>query len=164
MEFGARAVLVRMKPSFILTASITIKQLGIPNTFVMTIHERPDGSLWFGSLEGLVVYRPGSHSPNVEIFSVDGQAHGQLPPDYITGYSALAFKWTANDMETLTEYISYQYKIDDGRWLQTPIQQVNTPVLSDNQHSFFYAPSTMARIQAGLLPSILRLIRSGPAC
>ena len=98
MEFGARAVLVRMKPSFILTASITIKQLGIPNAFVMTIHERPDGSLWFGSLEGLVVYRPGSHSPNVEILSVDGQARGLLPPDYLTGYPSLAFKWTADEL------------------------------------------------------------------
>ena len=103
----------------------------------LTLHPRPDGSLWFGSTSGLAVYRPDSHSPNVEIFSVDGQPHGLLAPDYITGYSALAFKWTADDMETLTEYISYQYKIDDGKWVKTPIQQVNTPVLNDGQHTFF---------------------------
>ena len=40
-------------------------------------------------------------------------------------------------METLTEYISYQYKIDDEKWVKTPIQQVNTPVLNDGQHTFF---------------------------
>ena len=81
----------------------------------LTLHPRPDGSLWFGSTSGLAVYRPDSHSPNVEIFSVDGQAHGLLPPDYITDYSALAFKWTANDMETLTEYItSIKLTMDGG--------------------------------------------------
>ncbi|MDP6998424.1 MAG: Ig-like domain-containing protein [Candidatus Poribacteria bacterium] len=113
------------------------KQLGLPSSHVWDIHPRPDGSLWFGSTSGLAVYRPDSHSPNVEILSVDGQPHSLLPPNYITGYSALAFKWAADDMETLTEYISYQYKIDDEKWLKTPIQQVNTPVLSDGQHTFF---------------------------
>ena len=113
------------------------KQLGLPSSHVWDIHPRPDGSLWFGSTSGLAVYRPDSHSPNVEILTVDGQPHGLLAPDYITGYSALAFKWAADDMETLTEYISYQYKIDDGKWVKTPIQQVNTPVLNDGQHTFF---------------------------
>ena len=113
------------------------EQLGLPNSFVLAIHQRPDGSLWLGSpTSGLVEYKPGRHSPKVEILSVDGNADEPLPKDYVTGYSSLAFKWTADDMETLTEYISYQYKIDGQQWVKTPIQQVNTPVLNDGYHTF----------------------------
>ena len=33
--------------------------------------------------------------------------------------------------------MSYQYKIDNEWWVSIPIQQVNTPVLNDGQHTFF---------------------------
>ena len=81
------------------------EKLGLPSAHVGAIHQRPDGSLWLGSpTSGLVEYKPGRHSPKVEILSVDGNADEPLPKDYVTGYSSLAFKWTADDMETLTEY------------------------------------------------------------
>ena len=71
--------------------------------------------------------------------------HVDYYPDYITGYSALAFKWTANDMETLTKYISYRIKLTMNDGYRHLFKQGNTPILSDGQHTFPYMPSTMTR-------------------
>ena len=70
--------------------------------------------------------------------------------NYLTGRPVVNVQWTANDIETMTEHIRYQYKIDDQQWVynlfagydqtlkpdsviqQTElIQQITTPVLED---------------------------------
>ena len=75
--------------------------------------------------------------------------------NYLTGRPVVNFQWTADDIETMTEHIRYQYKIDDQQWVynlfagydqtlkpdsviqQTElIQQITTPVLEDGKHTF----------------------------
>ena len=111
---------------------------GLPNREVRMISESQDGSLWVGSSDGLTKYFPSSNPPNVDIVSVNGDERPttEISSGYVTGRPTLAFKWTAQDLETLTDYIRYQYSIDGKGWIPTRIQQFNTPFLSDGQHTF----------------------------
>ncbi|MDP6999738.1 MAG: FlgD immunoglobulin-like domain containing protein [Candidatus Poribacteria bacterium] len=111
---------------------------GLPNKEVRMISESQDGSLWVGSSDGLTKYFPSSNPPNVDIVSVNGDKRPttEISSGYVTGRPTLAFKWTAQDLETLTDYIRYQYSIDGKGWIPTRIQQHNTSFLSDGQHTF----------------------------
>ena len=68
--------------------------------------------------------------------SVDERPTTEISSGYVTGRPTLAFKWTAHDLETLSDYIRYRYSIDDQEWISTRIQQLNTSFLSDGKHTF----------------------------
>ena len=126
--------------------------LGVPSSGVSTIYQTPDGTLWFGGLGGLAQYAPDTNPPNIKILAVDNKPIGD---NYLTGRPVVNFQWTADDIETMTEHIRYQYKIDDQQWVynlfagydqtlkpdsviqQTELtQQITTPVLEDGKHTF----------------------------
>ena len=126
--------------------------LGVPSSGVSTIYQTPDGTLWFGGLGGLTQYTPDINPPNIKILGVDNKP---IIDNYLTGRPVVNFQWTADDIETMTEHIRYQYKIDDQQWVynlfagydqtlkpdsviqQTElIQQITTPVLEDGKHTF----------------------------
>merc|ERR1711964_620605 len=109
---------------------------GLPNSEIRMISESQDGSLWVRSKDGLTKFSPGSEPPHVDIVSVDGLPTTKISSGYVTGRPTLAFKWTAQDLETLTDYIRYRYSIDDQEWISTRIQQLNTSFLSDGKHTF----------------------------
>ncbi|MAE20714.1 hypothetical protein CMK12_17600 [Candidatus Poribacteria bacterium] len=109
---------------------------GLPNNEVSVIYESKDHTLWFGSQNGLTKFWPSSNPPHVDIVSVDERPTTEISSGYVTGRPTLAFKWAAVDLETLTDYIRYQYSIDDREWISIRIQQLNTPFLSDGKHTF----------------------------
>ena len=83
---------------------------------VGAIHQDADGSLWFGTTEGVTRYRPSQTSPKVHIVSVTtDQTYRDLAaiPTLTTG-ARVTFAYNAIDFKTLPEKRQYRIAIVEG--------------------------------------------------
>ncbi|MCH8295127.1 ATP-binding protein, partial [Candidatus Poribacteria bacterium] len=86
---------------------------GLASDIVYAIGEGVDGSLWFGTTQGITRYRPNKIRPRVRIISVetDQQYTPQGLPPLTTG-TRITIKYSAIDFKTVPTKRQYQVKMD----------------------------------------------------
>jgi len=104
---------------------------GLPNDTIWAILENDDGSLWFGTGEGIGVYKPSDIPPVIEITDPRKQT-------VKIGLPFISIDWRAGDLETPTNRLTYQYKIDANAWSKRILDNsVKNLLMSDGEHTFY---------------------------
>ncbi len=130
---------------------------GLPSDFVNALLEDRNGNLWFGTENGLSVYKPNYNPPLIEITNPQEQT-------VKTGKSSLFIEWRASDIETKS--LLFQYKIDEEAWSKpTPANFMTTPPMNDGEHIFYVRaidrdfnysePDTLTIIVDTIRPNVL---------
>jgi hypothetical protein len=109
--------------------AITVSD-GLPSNFVSAILEDSHGNLWFGTGNGIGVYKPNNNPPVLELTNPKEQV-------IQIGTAYLFIGWRAGDVETPTNRLTYQYKLDEGSWTKpTTFAFTTLTELGDGKHIF----------------------------
>ena len=108
---------------------------GLPGNTIWSILEDSGGRLWFGTSDGIGVYKPNDNPPLIDITNPEEKT-------VEIGKSSLFIEWRAGDIETETNRLIYQYKINDDSW-SYPIQLLFTTLTElDDGENIFYVRAT----------------------
>jgi ligand-binding sensor domain-containing protein len=100
---------------------------GLHANRITSIMENGD-ELWFGSSEGVTVYRPDRAPPDTAV---------KNPPTGVVGASSYLFEFTAGEFETPLHGMRYSWKLDDGEWSPYgPEPRVTVTDVANGSHTF----------------------------
>ena len=132
---------------------------GLPSNTIWSILEDSSGRLWFGTSDGIGVYKPNYNPPLIDITNPEEKT-------VEIGKSSLFIEWRAGDIETETNRLIYQYKINDDSW-SYPIKLLFTTLteLDDGENIFYVRavdrdfnysePATLTIIVDTIQPNVL---------